>query len=82
MKIDVQTGDGKHLRIPIPTGLVFSRLTAGVAAKKLKEYGLVITKRQAAALIKELNRYRRNHPEWVLVEVQSADGTHVQIKLS
>ncbi len=33
------------------------------------------------AFARLLNRYRRSHPEWVLVEVESADGDYVKIKL-
>jgi len=33
------------------------------------------------AFVKCLNRYRRSHKDWVLVEVESIDGTFVKIKL-
>ena len=49
--------------------------------KYLKEYGLNVSKAQAAAFVKELNRYRRRHPEWVLVEAETADGDYVKVKL-
>lgn len=49
--------------------------------KYLKEYGLNVSKAQVAAFVKELNRYRRRHPEWVLVEAETADGDYVKVKL-
>lgn len=81
MKIVVKGDDGKKLRIPIPTGIVLNRFTAGFAPKYLKKQGLNVTKEQAVAFVQELNRYRRKHPEWVLVEVKSSDGEYVEIKL-
>lgn len=81
MKIVVKSHEGPNIRLPIPTGLALNRFTAGFAAEYLKENGLDITKEQAVKFIKELNRYRRMHPEWVLVEVQSSNGEYVRIQL-
>lgn len=81
MKIVVKSDDGPNIWLPIPSGLILNRFAAGVAPKYLKEYGIDITKEQAVAFIKELNRYRRKHPEWVLVEVQSSSGEYVKVKL-
>lgn len=81
MKIVVKSNEGTNIRLPIPSGLVLNRFAAGFAPKYLKEYGIDITKEQAINFVKELNRYRRRHPEWVLVEVQSSDGEYVKIKL-
>ena len=81
MKIVVKSNDGPNLWLPIPSGLVLNRFVAGVAPQYLKEYGLDITKEQAVLFVKALNKYRRRHPQWVLVEVQSAEGEYVKIKL-
>ena len=81
MKIVVKSHEGPNLWLPIPTGFVLNRFAAGFASKYLKEYGIDITKGQAITFIRELNRYRRKHPEWVLVEVQSSDGEYVIIQL-
>lgn len=81
MKILVKSSDGHNIRLPIPSGLVLNRFSAGFASKHLKKYGLDATKEQAVAFIKALNHYRRKHPEWVLVEIQSSDGEYVKVKL-
>jgi hypothetical protein len=81
VKIIVKSNGGPNFWLPIPSGLILNRFAAGFAPKYLKEYGLNITKEQAVTFVKELNRYRRKHPEWVLVEVQSSSGEYVKIKL-
>lgn len=81
MKIVVKSKDGPNLWLPIPTGLVLNRFAAGVVRDFMKEFGLAITKEQAIRFIKELKRYRRMHPQWVLVEAQSSDGEYIRIKL-
>ena len=81
MKIVVTTNEGPNIRLPIPSGLVLNRFVAGFVPKYLKGYGLDITKEQAILFVKALNQYRRKHPEWVLAEVQSADGEYVKVKL-
>ena len=81
MRIVVKSNEGPNLWLPSPSGLVLNRFVAGFAPKYLREYGLNITKEQAISFIKELNRYRRKHPEWVLVEVESSDGEYVKVKL-
>ena len=81
MKIVVKSNEGPNIRLPIPSGLVLNRFVAGFVPKYLKGYGLDITKEQAILFVKALNQYRHKHPEWVLAEVQSADGEYVKVKL-
>ena len=81
MKIVVKSNEGPNIWLPIPSGLVLNRFVAGFVPKYLKGYGLDITKEQAIWFVKALNQYRRKHPEWVLAEVQSADGEYVKVKL-
>ena len=81
MEIVVKNSDGPNIFLPIPTGLVLNRFAAGLAAGYLRKYGLAVTKEQTAAFLAALHQYRRSHPEWVLVEVESADGDYVKIRL-
>ena len=81
MKIVVKSNEGPNIWLPIPSRLVLNRFVGGFAPHYLKEYGLDITKEQAISFVKALNQYRRKHPEWVLVEVQTSDGEYVKVKL-
>lgn len=80
MKIMIKKQDGPNLRLQIPSGLVLNRFTAGFAVNYLKKHGINITKAQAIRMIKELNRYRRSHPDWVLVKAENSDGRYMEIK--
>ena len=80
MKITVRS-EGFNLRIPIPTGLIFNDLTAGLAPHFLEKNGVTITKKQARTFIRTLRKFKRRHRNWTLVEVESANGDYVEIKL-
>ena len=85
MRIYVNDSDGTNINIRIPTGLFLNRLTAFILFKVLHTVPGVpevpLTKEQAYALINALRRYKRTHPGWKLVEVHSADGDVVEIRL-
>ncbi len=81
MVIRVRSKDGPNLFIPLPTGLFCSRLTAGIAARAASKSGVSITPEQMTALFRSVRRYKRLHPDWVLAEVQSADGDYVYVRL-
>ena len=80
MRITVKS-DEANLRIPIPTGLVFNDLTAALVPKFMEQNGVTITAKQARKFIRAMKKYKRRHRDWTLVEVQSADGDYVEIKL-
>jgi hypothetical protein len=81
MIVKVRAKDGPNLTIPIPTGLLCSRLTAGFAAKMMAQNGMTITPGQMVRFFRAVRRYKRKHPDWVLTEVHSADGDYVYVKL-
>lgn len=80
MRITVRSEEA-NLRIPIPTALIFNDLTAAIAPRFMSQYGLNITGRQARKLVRAMKKFKRRHRDWILVEVQSADGDYVEIKL-
>lgn len=80
MKIRIQA-EGTNLNLPIPTGLVLNRFTAALLPKVLEENGIHLTGPQAQRLVSVIHQFRRSHPDWVLVEVESANGEQVIVKL-
>lgn len=81
MKIHIMERGVQKMNLRLPTGLVLNRFTAYLAPHFTKDNGSSITGAQAYRLIRTLKEYKENHPEWVLVEVQSADGDFVEIRL-
>lgn len=79
MKI-ILKGDRK-LTLGLPSGLVLNCLSASLLPLYLRKYDVHITGAQARKFVRELNRYRRTHPEWSLVEVLSSTGDGVRIRL-
>ena len=80
MKIRVK--DKEHnIRFWFPTGLFLSRPIAAAIAKGAREKGVQLTGKQINVLFKAIKRYRREHKDWVLAEVDSKDGDKVFIKL-
>ena len=80
MKIIVKEPN-HHIRLQIPTGLAFNRFTAAAISKEAGKYGVKLSPHQARILIKTLKEYRKAYPDWVLVEVHSANGEYVCVKL-
>ncbi|MBQ2920699.1 MAG: hypothetical protein IJE58_05910 [Oscillospiraceae bacterium] len=81
MLVKVRSTDGPNLTIPIPTGLFCNRLTAGIAAKAMAQNGMTITPEQLRKLFRCLRDCKRRFPDWVVTEVESADGDYVYVKL-
>lgn len=80
MRIKIRSREG-NLNLPIPTGLLLNNLTAALLPKVFSEMGLGLTNQQAKSLITAVNQFRKTHKGWVLVEVHSADGDEILIKL-
>lgn len=81
MRILIKENGGHTIRLRIPSRLVLNSLTAGIAPRYLQEQGIRISKAQALAFIREINRFRKRHRDWKLVEVLAADGDRVEIRL-
>ena len=79
MKIEIHSGAGREFDLLLPTGLLVNPISAMALPRVLEEKGIAASRAQALALVRAINRYRRSHPGWVLVEVESADGDHVKI---
>lgn len=82
MKILVKEQGNTKVNLHLPTGLLLNRFTALFAPMAMKgQGGPECTVEQAWKIMKTLKEYKAAHPEWVLVEVQSANGDHVEIRL-
>ena len=81
MKIVVHSYESKNINLNIPTWLCLNPVTGMLLPVFLKQNGIAVSRGQMLAMIRAVNDYRRSHPGWVLVEVQSADGDHVTISL-
>lgn len=81
MKILVKEHAGHTTRLIFPSGLVLNPIAAGFLSQYLNQQGIPVTREQARVFIKELNRFRKKHKDWKLVEVHSADGDFVEIRL-
>ena len=81
MIIKVRSSEGPNLFIPIPTSLLCNRLTAVFSAKMMEQNGMHATPEQMLRFFRTARRYKRKHPDWVMVEVKSSNGDEVYIKL-
>lgn len=81
MKIIVEEKEGQDINLQLPTGLVLNGITAGVISRLCEKNGVQIPKEYMKELIKEVKKYKKEHPEWTLVEVCERNGDRVEIKL-
>ena len=83
MKIVVKAPGHKTIQIVLPTRLVLNRpaIALWYAFGGESAASLPCTKEQLLALIDTIHACRRRFPDWTLVEVESAKGEQVNIKL-
>lgn len=79
MKIQIKDSENHKFCVPIPTGAVFGHITAAILPRALQDKGVTITKKQAYLFIRELRRYKKHHPDWVLVDIEDSCGDTVKI---
>lgn len=73
--------EGERRNLFLPSGLVLNRLTVGIGVKALEKYSVHMSYAQVVKLVKCVRACRRAYPDWVLVQVRSADGDEVVVKL-
>ena len=81
MIIKVRSEGGANLFIPIPTSLLCNRLTAGLSAKMMAQNGVHATPEQMIRFFRTARQYKRKHPDWVMVEVETSTRDYVYVKL-
>lgn len=80
MRIRIRTEKSK-LVLFLPGIVLLNRLSGRIFAAAAREVGVGVTDAQLERLIPLLRQYRRVHRNWVLLEVSTADGTRVEIRL-
>lgn len=81
MKIVVKESRDRSIRLHLPNGLAMNSMSAAILSAKLRKKKVNISGKQLHLLFKAAKRYKSRHPEWKLVEVESADGETVEIVL-
>ena len=81
MLIRIKSKEGPNLFIPFPLGLICNRFTVGIAARAAAEGGVQVTPEQLRKLFRTIRDSKRRFPDWVITEVESADGEYIYVKL-
>ena len=81
MKISVIEKGKSGFGLQFPTGLLLNRLTAGIIARKLRKQGMQVSGKNVYGFAKAVRTYRKDNPQWQLVEIQDTKGARIQIKL-
>ena len=80
MRIHIK-GNGIRFLLLLPTGLLLSRPIAAAIAKSSRGKGFALEGKQLHVLFKAIKHYRKNHRDWVLLELESNSGEKVYIKV-
>lgn len=79
MRIVVNSPGCRRVNLRLPSGLALNPVTAMFLPGIMKQNGVTLTRKQALTMVRAINRYRRRHPDWKLVEVKSSGGAYVEI---
>ena len=77
MWIRIRTDEGRRISIPVPLFMLKSPLMWRIAARYSGEGAQYLP--AAKEMCRELSRYVKAHGHFVLVDVESSDGTTVKI---
>lgn len=86
MHIYVEGQNEKTISIRLPTRLFLNGATATIGTAVLKRYvefpeGVKLSGAQLRSLFREIHRCRKRYPGLYLVDIESADGSIVKVKL-
>lgn len=81
MKVTIAKTPAEGFHLKLPTGLVLNRPVAWVLARKLRKHGTLVSAKDLYRLMKAVRCYKKEHPHWLLAEVQSARGERITITL-
>ena len=83
MRIKI-TSNGKTTSLLFPTSLILNPISFSFTRGDIKIDNVGISGLKAkdvSKILKVIKRYKKENPEWNLVEIESADGDGVIIKL-
>ena len=84
MRIYIKSPE-RTLRLRIPTRLALNNLTAQIISKQVKKHveepGSKYSSIDFRRLFRTIHQIRRKNHGWNLVEIESADGEIIKIKL-
>jgi hypothetical protein len=88
MRLKIHSDDNKNINIALPSWMVFSDLTAAIAARIIRKHqkaegedGWFPSRKDLCRIMKELRKLKKKYKHLDLVDVQSADGDMVKIVL-
>ncbi|MBO7251041.1 MAG: hypothetical protein J6V25_00270 [Oscillospiraceae bacterium] len=81
MKILIQNEAGHSFRLMFPSALLINPFCSQLLGYSMQRKEIPISGSQLSSLFRAASAYNRTHPDWTVVEVQSADGSCVSITL-
>lgn len=81
MRIVIKQRDKWPLRLVLPTRLLTSRPVVNLLFRLTGPFESGLTAEQLYRFLQVAERYRRTNRGWQLLEVESADGDFVSVKL-
>lgn len=81
MKVTVRQASSGSFNLKLPTGLVLNRPAAWVLARQLRKKNVHIGAKDLYRFMKAARTCKMDHPDWLLVEMCSADGEEISVTL-
>lgn len=88
MRIYVKSPGSRTINIVLPTRLILNNLTATIGTKQINKYigentqeAVSISPQEVRKFIRLIHQLKKKYPNWYIVDVESADGEIVKIKL-
>lgn len=81
MRIRISGAPSGGFSLRLPTGLLLNGLTAPLLARKLRKQGIELSAKSLRMLFRAVKAYKKAHPQWSIVKVESTRGERVDIRL-
>ncbi len=88
MRIYVKSPGSRTINLVLPTRLILNNITATIGTKQVNRYinkstqeEIHLSTTEVRKFIKLVHQLKKKYPDWCIVDVESADGEVVKIKL-